>query len=185
MPEFSEVAFTLTDIVIAALSGGSYGSDVALSYAQTLTIEPQADNDMLKAEGMIVELLSVVTHATFKISSGAVDFAALEALLNLTSSLSGTTPNQVDTLDFLAGGSGLPYFGYLGRFVTTEGGEFIVGGFKAMLDSIPNVGGDQNKFMLPEMAGSMAAQDTTDRRLFRAKKIETATTLPTVADFLA
>lgn len=186
MPEFGEVVYTLTDLVIAALnSDGTYGTSLALDYGQSLTIEPIADNDTLKAFGMNVELLSVPIGAKFTLAQGSVQFAALEILLGLTAVDSGTTPNQISTLDMLGGGAGLPYFGIIGKMASINGGAFKVGGFKAKLDSIPQIGVEQNKFVLPEVTGQFAAQNTTTRKLFRIKREETAAAIGTVSDFLS
>lgn len=182
MPEYGEVAFTLSEIRVAPLlSNGTYGTSVALDYGQKLSFEPQADTDQIKAYGMIVERLAVTTHATGSLDQGLVDFdayAVMIAGLAASSSETGSSPNKTTVLEHLVGDAGLPYFGLIGRLAALRGAGLHLGFRKCMLDKVPGFTVDQNKFILPSTTMTMITSDVTTRQLLRLKRLETNTAIP-------
>jgi hypothetical protein len=178
MPEYGEVSFTLLDIKAAALgSDNTYGTPVSLGYGQSLEFSPQADSDMIKAYGMGVELLRVITHATGTLSQGQLDFAGYAVLIGSGGFVKndfGTTPTQYSQVDVKVGDSGLPYFGLIGKLAGVNGADLHLGFSKCMLDTIPGFTVEQNKFILPSCAMSMITPDVTNRMLLSYDTHETA-----------
>ncbi len=177
MPEYGEVAFTLMDIKVAALaSDNTYGTPVSLGYGQSLEFSAQADSDMIKAYGMGVELLRVITHATGTLSQGQLDFAGYAILIGngFDKNDFGTTPAQYSQVDIQVGGSGLPYFGLVGKLAGVVGADLHVGFSKSMLDTMPSFTVEQNKFVLPSAAMTMITPDVTNRLLLSYETHETA-----------
>ncbi len=154
---FGEVAFTLVDLQVAPVTSSGYGTAVDLDYQQVMEIEPQHDTHEIKAGGKLVELLSVVTHANFKISQGLVDQEALAVIAGTTATTSGTTPNQTKTTDLEGGGAGLPYFGVIGKLVSNDGAALMIGLPKCKLDAAPATKSEQNQFVMAEASGRAIA----------------------------
>lgn len=177
MPEYGEVGFTLSDIKVAALaSDNTYGTPGSLEYGQKLEFSPQADTDMIKAYGMAVELLAVVTHCTGAFDAGLIDDSAYQIIAGnaVASAAFGTTPNQYNRLDVQVGQDGLPYFGLIGKLFGVGGADLHVGFAKCKLDSMPGFTIEQNKFVLPSTAVSMITPDVSIRKLVRIERHETA-----------
>ena len=186
---FGEVSYTLTDLLVARFdfNAGTYGNPVALSNGQMAEIEVEADNDQLRGYGQKTRLLSVNVGAKVMIGQGGIDIAALVIMAGVSTQTSGTTPNRVRTVDFSAGGAGLPYFGMIGVAATDDGGYAAVGLKAVKLNSFPKftLDGKENKFNMSETEGYAVPVSS---RLHRIKFFETASdwTAPTTgANFLA
>ena len=115
--DHGEIIINITDLKIAAytMATDTFGTAVDLPEAQTLEVSFEADTDELKAEGYLQYLLSVITHATFKLSGGGVPYAALVVLTGASNTTSVAAPNQIRRQKYSAGGAGLPYFGLIGK----------------------------------------------------------------------
>jgi hypothetical protein len=177
--EFGEVQYTLTDVIVAAYdkSADTYGTPAALAGGQLVDVEPEADNDQLPAYGYTEELLSVVRHAKVKFGAGGVDRSVLAIVNGVANATSGSGDTQHATTRFVAGGSGLPYFGLIGVGATTDGGVAVVGlpgvklntFMKFMLD------GKENKFNTSEVEGmAIPILLGTSPQLMVVKSIRTA-----------
>lgn len=182
-PTYGEVSFSIEGLSIATLnSDGTYGTPVSLVYGQTFGFTSEADTDQLKAFGMIVETLTVPTHFTGTFTQGAIDIDAYEIMCGLTADVSGSSPSGQTDLSFTAGGSGLPYFGMIGRLAGVQGAGVLVGFPKMMLDSYPSFEVEQNRFIMPETSARAIVQDTTSRMAAKVRMLETAQEIPTDFD---
>ncbi|TXH08855.1 MAG: hypothetical protein E6R03_17515 [Hyphomicrobiaceae bacterium] len=186
---FSEVSYTLTDLLVARydFNAGTYGNPVALSNGQMAEIEVEADNDQLRGYGAKTRLLSVNVGAKVVIGQGGIDIAALVIMAGVSTQTSGTTPNRVRTVDFSAGGAGMPYFGMIGVAATDDGGYAVIGLQAVKLNSFPKftLDGKENKFNVSETEGYAVP---VGGYLQRIKGLETRSdwTAPTSgANFLA
>ena len=121
---FGEVSYTLTDLLVARydFTAGTYGTPVALADGQMLKIEHEADNDQLRGYGQKTRLLTVTVGAKITLGQGGVDMAAMVIIAGVSTATSGTAPNRVRSVDFPAGGAGLPYWGVIGVAATDDGG---------------------------------------------------------------
>lgn len=178
---YGDVVFTLNDLKVAPwLSGNTYSpTAVSLGYTSTLSFSVQADNDQIKAFGMLVELLSVITHIEGNIENAAIDSEASWVLSGFATTSSGSAPSRTGTMDILGGGGGLPYFGAVGAFAGLNNSGIFVGIRKCKLDTFPEWNVDQNKFRMAKTGFKGVVPDTSSRYLIRIRKYETATTVPT------
>jgi hypothetical protein len=186
---FGEVSYTLTDLLVARydFTAGTYGTPVALADGQMLKIEHEADNDQLRGYGQKTRLLTVTVGAKITLGQGGVDMAAMVIIAGVSTATSGTAPNRVRSVDFPAGGAGLPYWGVIGVAATDDGGYAVVGLQACKLNSQPvfTLDGNENKFNLSETEGYAVPVNS---KLTRIKFYETASTFtaPTSgATFLA
>lgn len=158
--EFGEVAFTLTELVVATydITADTVGSAVPIEDGQTLEITPMGDTDELKAYGAIKHILSIPTHAEFKAGHGAVSRSVLEVISGFADTQTGTTPSRLYHQNMSVGGV-LPYFAIAGRALVEGGGSLAVGLKTCMLDKLPSwsFDGKANKFVLSEFSGRAIA----------------------------
>lgn len=177
--EMGEIVFTLQQIMIAPLNiiTGAYSTAVTLPEPQTMEITFEADTDQIKAQGYLQHLLSVITHGTFKLSQAGIPFDALEVLTGATRDDSGSTPNAIKAMRFGAGGSGLPYFGAVGRLVGEQSDDTWLGLPACKLDMIPGWKAEQNKFVIGESSGKFIANSAG--LLCQVLSHETATAITT------
>jgi hypothetical protein len=152
---YSEVVFSLTQLRIASYNilTDTFGAPVDLPETQTLEFAFETDTDEIKAEGYLQHLLTVMTHATFKLSSAGVPFEALAILTGASNASSGSTPNRSRRMRFDAGGSGLPYFAVAGKLVGEQGDDLHVGLAVCKLDAAPGWKAEQNKFVIQQAEG--------------------------------
>lgn len=177
---YGDVVFTLIDLKVAPwLAGNTYSpTAVTLGYSSEMSFQVNSDTDQIKAFGMLVELLAVITHAEGKIKNAAVDSEATYVLSGFATTSSGTTPSRTGTLDILGGGAGLPYFGAVGAFAGLNGAGILVGIRKCKLDTIPGWTVEQNKFRMAETGFKGIVPDTSTRSLLKIRKYETAIAIP-------
>jgi hypothetical protein len=178
--EFADVVYTLTNLVVARLKADLTYDVVsrALGLGNQLSFSVKADNDQLRSYGMVARLLTILTNAEGMLSAGAVEADVLWILTGHNTTSSGSAPNRVGTVDVLAGGSGLPYFGVVGAFASEDGANALIGLRRAMLDTFPEWTVEENKFRVAETKFTAIPIDTTSRKLHRIKRNETAAAIP-------
>ncbi len=181
MPSYGDVIYNITAMYVAALQAdNTYGTPALVEYGQEFPIDYEADNDDLSGYGMTVELLSVIRKGTATFKNGSFNIASKTIITGTSESTSGTTPNQIGTTDFQAGGAGLPYFGLVVAGASTLGN--IVAGYpKCKLETIPKFNIMENKFVIGEAKIGMIAPSTTIRKFQRIKRYETITAPPSDA----
>lgn len=181
MPEYGEVIYNISAMYVAALQADdTFGTPAHIDYGQELVWEFEADTDELSGYGLTVELLAVIRKAMTTLKQGSFSSDARTILTGISQNTSGSTPNQVTTMDVTAGGRGLPYFGivFQGESVL---GNVIGGAPKCMLETFPKLGVSENKFTIHEAKLNAIAPSTTIRKPFRLKRYETAGTIPSDA----
>jgi hypothetical protein len=154
---FGELAYTLTDLVIAAYNPttDTFGTPETVDDGQMFVAEPEADTDKLRGYGQYTAGLAVPIGSKITFKSGGLDFSALAIIAKALVSESGASGNRVRTTKLPAGGAGLGYFGAIGVAATDDGGVLVVGHYKVKLDTTPKVelNGETNKFIVWETAG--------------------------------
>lgn len=181
MPDYGDIIYNVTDAWVARLNAdGTYGTPQKIEYLQTFSFEFETDEDTLKAYGLNVELLSVPIGATGTLGEASLQWGAVGIMTGNAESSSGSTPNEVKTVDMLVGGAGLPYFGLIVSYAATEGNAHI-GFAKCKLASLPSFNAEQNTFRTSEIGFNAVAPSTTIRRVARIVKNETAAVVPSTA----
>lgn len=189
MPDAITPIWTLHSLKIATWSAGdSYGSDVTLQLQQKLTVDPQMDQDTLKAGGYVRRLLAVFTMIEGTLGAGEINWEAIYTLtgVNRTFSDSGGAAETITTA-FAALGGNEPYFGLLGRMYSDSGSDVLVGLYKAMCQKRPSIMlNDQNRFVMTDTPIRAIARDS-DNLVYKIQRRAggQSTALPSVAAFLA
>lgn len=181
--QYGEVLYALRDLRAARFFTATATYDTASStidYAAECSFDYMVDNDALPAFGMNAEGLSVVTHAEGMVRNGSATRDAMFIVAGTTSVSSGTLPNRTATYEIQSGGSGLPYFGMVGRYAALDGSCVLVGFRKAKLDAPPGWKVEQNKFRIAEMKFKSFPVDPTATviKLVRVRFYETDTAIP-------
>lgn len=186
MPQFAEVIYNPTDLIVAKLNNdNSYGTPVRIDYFEKVAFDFEADTDEIKAGGLIVEALSIATKVTGSMDNGAMNFAAMSILQGDTPpAVYGTTPSQYQYLDVTVGGAGNPYFGLIVQYASTLGGALLACFPKAMLSKKPGFDIDQNKFRVGSAEFGAYAPSTISRRVARLLKYETAPTMQLTSAYI-
>jgi len=179
MPQFAEVIYNPTDLIVAKLNNdNSYGTPVRIDYFEKVAFDFEADTDEIKAGGLIVEALSIATKVTGSLDNGAMNFAAMSIIQgDVPTSVYATTPSQYQYADITVGGAGNPYFGLIVQYASTLGGALLACFPKAMLSKKPGFDIDQNKFRVGSAEFGAYAPSTISRRVARLLKYETAPTM--------
>lgn len=182
MTAFGEVIYNITNMYVATpLGGGVFGPPAHVDLLSMFSYQFAADDDQIKAYGLVVELLTINTHIEGEIQQASIDAVVHQILTGEDSSSSGTTPDRVVTADALVGGAGLPYFAWIAEYASLDGARFVAGAAKCKLDVRPGFQADQNKFRIGQAGLKMIAPSTTARIALRTKRIEGAYTFPTDA----
>lgn len=179
MPDFGgERPAILSGIIIAAYtSPGVYGTPVSMGDSMRMLADPQADNDDIKSDGYLAHLLTVVTHAMVEFSGGGVEFDVLTILNGESTTTSGDTPAQTETMNQRVG-LDLPYFGIVGRALGEDGGDIHVGFYRVKLDKPAPWELRQNEFVLSEFTGKAARETLASvNKIGRYRQHETVTAL--------
>lgn len=157
------------------------GTTVALPAPKQLTTTFQVVSGMERGGGTIVDAQAYIEGVEAAFQAGGWPLEALPIILGLTpGSVTGSSPNQSQEIDVLAGDS-LPYFEVIGRAFTGKGGDIhvylpsakIMSGFAFQMQ-------DGANYTAPEIV-LQVIPDPVTRRLARIKPHETATE-PTFPD---
>lgn len=180
MPNFGDVIYSPTSVVVAPLNAdNSYGTAAVLEYVQKVSFEPTSDSDSIKAYGMEVEGLAILTSLEGTIEEASLDWTASAILTGFSNTSSGVTPNQAVTQDALGGGSGYPYFGLIVTYAATNGAAFVVGFPKCKITEMPGFEVEQNKFRTGEISFKGFVASVSTRKFMRQRKYESASNVPT------
>lgn len=183
--DYAELLYTLVGLWVFPLNAdGSYDTPVFVQNGQALVFEPEHDNAELDAYGQTVEGLSVPKKSKVTLKGGGYDSAAMAVIAGATVSESGTSGNLVSTIDFPAGGSGLDYFGVMGRVAAKNNQTAVVGLEKVLLEKIPSFKADGEKNEFNNMEGSGNAYPVTVLARLKRYEDETDFTAPTAGSDL-
>lgn len=179
--EFGGTPFNVDDCRVARLlANGTYlTTSVSLTNFQKITVDRENASDTLMAYGMNSEGLSVPLGLTGTLQYAAIDSAALFVMCGVTTSSSGSTPNQSTVAYATAGGNGLPYFGMALLLSALYGSGTYIGLYKLLLDKMPPWNLEADKFLIEEVGFKGFVKDLTNRRTDVHKRYETYTSLPT------
>lgn len=178
-PGDTDIIYNIEAMAVAALLDeqlGTYGSPAFVRYGGDMSWEYAADTNDLKAYGMVVETLTVPTHATGSLNRGAVDFPVMSIMTGMASeSSSGANYVQWDPT---VGGEGTAYFGLIAKFAAKNGKKMVCGHAKMKLETIPAFSIAQNEFRMDETAFKTLAPSTTLRKFVRYRAYTSYGDLP-------
>lgn len=99
---------------------------VKVAGAQMIDLDFDVVSDQLYAGGKIVDIFSIVRGLTMNLKLAGVDRPAMNVLTGQVNNDNGnTTGDERGTSRQPAGGSGTPYFGFVGVHPTSDGGRWV------------------------------------------------------------
>lgn len=165
-------AFGLRDLKVAKLPGGAV---VDLPNALTLTFKERLTSGELRGDDATQAVVAITDAAEWEIEAGAISLEAWAAITGRTITLTGTTPNQINTYG-AAAGDVYPYFKIYGKSVGDGADDVHVKIWKAK--ATEGIEGEfkDGEFWMTKCAG-IAVDDGTNG-IYDVVQNETATTLP-------
>ena len=121
--------FGMREIKVAAFPTGT---PIALPAAQTLSFSEVLTEGELRGNDATVAVAAYTDKTEWELESGGISLEALAIMSGRTIALTGTTPNQKNTLSIKAGDI-MPYFRIFGKSVSDDGSDVHVQIRKAKL----------------------------------------------------
>ena len=184
MPNYSEIIYSVREAFVIPLldNAGNYGTPQVFEYVQDVSWEPVHDNDMIKAQGVNLEALSVQIGSKITVKEASMRAETINVIQGNTATESGDSGNRVRTRINSGGGAGLPYIGLIAVCEATDGAVFVAGWPKTQAETKQKFSIEQNKFRVGEMNFNAVATliEGKDIEIFRA--YETDADLPDFSD---
>lgn len=158
-------AYTLTDIKVAPLTGETPGPLVDLPGSQKMTVTLTNDSIELRGDNALIAVVDRGAGCEVKFEAGGISLDALEVLLGLTYTESGTTPNVKRTLD-IGASDPRPYFFAIGKSLgDTNVEDLHVAVWKLKLTDNFEITLADGEFMIPTCGGKAVGRDADDKML--------------------
>lgn len=149
--------YGVTDARISKLltdpAGGSptYGSSIDVPGIKTVQITGNIDTKELRGDNQLLDLNAVLTSVEVAVTNAKMSLDVLAAFFAAVITDSGTTPNQIASLDIL--GSSLPQYFRLEAKTPTGGADVSTGDvhftlWKCILSSFPDLGHDEEDYRI-------------------------------------
>lgn len=165
-------AFGLRDLKVVQLPSGAV---VDLPNAMTMTFKERLTSGELRGDDATQAVVAITDAVEWELETGAISLEAWAAMTGRTITLTGTTPNQINTYTGSAGDV-YPYFKIYGKSVGDGADDVHVKIWKAKAtDGIEGEFKD-GEFWITK-AGGIAVDDGTNG-IYDIVQNETATTLP-------
>lgn len=133
---FGRIARGLNDVKLYPLiAADAFGTGVDAPGARTLSYSTASDTDPWEGDDTIIANVANAPVGSGSLATGALSLAALAVVLGGTASTTGTTPNQVTTLE-QSGAASLRYFGATGQAKAADGGAYRVTIHKAIATDV-------------------------------------------------
>lgn len=165
--------FGLNDVKVTDSSGSTQAD---LPTARVLGFKPVFTTNELRGDDQLVAVASRLSHAEWELESGGLDLDALAVITGWTVTSSGTSPNQVDELQF-DGGDCNPWFKVYGKAL----GDVCTDDLHVLLPKckLQDLDGrlEDGEFFLTKCTG--VAVDNGSDGVFKLVQHETAEALPT------
>lgn len=161
MVAYGNFPVSLSDLEIAVLTAGSYGTPITIPSGMTLKIKPNLTSDKLAGFGKTSHVASFVIDANVTFSPGGYPFDVLAAILGATATESGTTPTA-EYSGPVPAGELLAQFGVVGKAPAEDGGDTHFGLPIVTLTEMPEytLDGEGNTFVKGEMKGLAIADSS-------------------------
>jgi len=151
--------FGLEDVKIATWDAtDDYGTAVDVPSVQLMGTVMQTSSAQLEGDDMITDSHAQIVGGQVRLRFGSVSVAALEILLGISSTASGSLQDHLK----LSGGDNMPYFGICGKMSATQGGgdlHVFLPKVKIMED-VTLAQAEYGNYLIPEV-GAQAIDDET------------------------
>jgi hypothetical protein len=164
--------FGLRDVKVAAMTGdATYGALVDLPASRTLAFAESEETEELRGDDTVVARRGTGKTVTWSLESGGVSLDVMKVLMGGTQTLTGTPPNEKETLAML-GTDSRPYFKIEGQIINDNGGDLHAVIYRAKLDG--DVGGEFTEGAFYLTAADGIGIPRVDGKLFDIVHNETA-----------
>lgn len=132
--------FGLRDVKLAPMTGdATYGALVDLPASRTLSFAEAEDTEELRGDDTVIARRGTGKTVSWSLEGGGISLDALKVMMGGTQTLTGTAPNEKETLAML-GTDSRPYFKIEGQIINDNGGDLHCVIYRAKLDG--DVGGE-------------------------------------------
>ncbi len=172
-PTYGNVVYGCRDIKITNI-GGTTQED--LGAAVTAEFVPELEGGILKGDDSNKAGLWYIVGGQLKFSGGQFSAAALAIMLGVSLSTTGSTPNEVTTIQLNAG-LRLPYFKFYAQALDEESGDIHLLCHKVKLSGMPGFMKLENgNFRMNEFEAECF--DDGSNGVIKTAQHETATAVP-------
>jgi len=165
-------AFGLRDIKLTPLPSGT---QVDLPYAMTMTFKEVLTQGELRGDDATQAINAFTDKCEWELEAGAISLEAWALITGRSITLSGTTPNQVNTYA-AAAGDAYPYFKIYGKSLGDSADDVHVKILKAKCTGGLEGEFKDAQFWVTKCSGVAITNGTA---IFQVVQNETATNLPT------
>ncbi len=164
-------AFGLRDIKLTPLPSGT---QVDLPYAMTMTFKEVLTQGELRGDDATVAINAFTDKCEWELEAGAISLEAWALITGRSITLTGTTPNQINTYSGKAGDA-YPYFKIYGKSLGDVADDVHVKILKAKCTGGIEGEFKDGQFWMTKCSGVAVDNGTA---IFQVVQNETATTLP-------
>ena len=163
--------FGLRQITLVPLPSGSA---VVLPAAMTLSFKEALTSGELRGNDATVSVVAITDKVEWELEAGGISLEAIKVMTGRTIALTGTTPNQVNTMTIAAGDT-MPYFKIYGKIVNDDGSDV-----HCLLHKCKLTGGLEGEFKEGEfyIQKCEGVAITNGTKIAELVHNETATTVP-------
>lgn len=122
---FEPLPYGLHDVRLYALTGETPGTGVDLPNSQTFSFAEAEQMEQLRGDDALVALHGKGPEVNWELGNGGISLQAVQIMYAGTLTTTGTTPNQVTTLN-KKNTDIRPYFQVIGQAISDSGGDFHV-----------------------------------------------------------
>ena len=163
--------FGLRQITVVPLPSGTA---VALPAAMTLSFKEALTSGELRGNDATVSVVAITDKVEWELEAGGISLEAIKVMTGRTITLTGTTPNQINTVLARAGDT-YPWFKIYGKSVGDGADDVHVLIYKAKLTDGLEGEFKDGEFFIQACSG-IAVDDGS--KLYEIVQNETATTVP-------
>lgn len=170
----SALPYGLRDVKVRPIDdAGVVGPSVDLPASRTFSFTEAEDFEELRGDDKVIAIRGKGPKVEWELESGGISLAAYKVLSGGTTSLTGVTPNQVNSYKKKVTDA-RPYFQVEGQAISDSGGDFHVIIFKARAsDSLEGEMSD-GQFWLTSASGEAIGDVNDDLYEFRHNESVTA-----------
>lgn len=163
----------LRDIKITNIAG-TLQED--LDAAQTMSFTPEYTTAQLRGDDVVKETLTNLSGGTASLAAGGYSSAAVAIMLGKTVTITGSSPNEVATMQ-LNQGDTLPYFKVYAQARDSQGGDLHLLLSKCKVKSVGEMSFQDEEWFITSM--ELDVLDDGTNGVVKIIQHQTATTLPT------
>ena len=173
MPNFGEIPRGLDDLKCNVLTGETPGASVDIPGAQALEWNVESDSDELRGDNQAIAVVRNPKTVTGSIRIAKINLTALAALVGGTVATSGSTPNQITSLEE-SSAAPTRYIQLVGQANSADSNNsaYRITIYKALITGGPNESMSEGEWSTPTM--DFQAVAIASGNLLKRQNYETA-----------